>query len=262
MVEVIKDKQKNVSDRPRRDTSLKVKMNWWILAFFITLGVVVIQNFMFKRYVDLAQVNKEIVYMKLYPNGSWERTIYRRQDNQDFLPATVDMILKNFAKVRFGLYPPTVQHDYGQVGLYISGPLFQQFIAKKELGGFDAVKKVTDILSNVKNQDVITLKDIWIDHYDSVKARYSSNESEVIRTNMYYTKVTHDSQGRLKGQEAKILKMQWRLISKEELEQLANQSDEKVNILDYNPIGVEIVDYDEIDDPAGLNIVQEENTNQ
>ncbi|MCT7344361.1 hypothetical protein N5K55_37885 (plasmid) [Pseudomonas aeruginosa] len=44
-------------------------------------------------------------------------------------------------------------------------------------------------------------------------------------------------------------------MDKKELEELASKN---TKILDVNPIGLEIVDYEEIDDPAGIKATRSE----
>ncbi|OKO09701.1 hypothetical protein AM487_006355 [Pseudomonas aeruginosa] len=198
---------------------------------------------------EKASRNLEIAYVKLYPNGNREISYFKRQPYQEYLPATVDSLLKDFIRVRFGVFPATITRDYGQVGMFVSGALYQRFVDEEKNGGFDAVKKAAAIAAKEATEDRISIADIWIDHYDTVPAVFSNKSSEVVRTNIYYTKVSTSPQGFEKGRTAKIARLQWRLVDKKELEELASKN---TKILDVNPIGLEIVDYEEIDDPAGI----------
>ncbi|HBP1141566.1 hypothetical protein OFL22_33020 [Pseudomonas aeruginosa] len=237
------------SDQPRRDTKLQVTINWLLVAILVLVVAIVVLSVSLSSMAEKASRNLEIAYVKLYPNGNREISYFKRQPYQEYLPATVDALLKEFIRVRFGVFPPTITRDYGQVGMFVSGALYQRFVDEEKSGGFDAVKKAAAIAAKEATEDRISIADIWIDHYDTVPAVFSNKSAEVVRTNIYYTKVSTSPQGFEKSRSAKIARLQWRLLDKKELEDLASKN---TKILDVNPIGLEIVDYEEIDDPAGI----------
>lgn len=236
------------SGKPRLDAALKTT-NTWLLVVVIALAcVIAFQSYRNSMLADLAAKNVQIEYVKLYPDGTWQRSDFDHKERQEYLPATINGILKDYVQARYGVFPPTIKNDYGRVGLYISDALYKKFTDSEDKGGFDAITKAATIAANNKSSNRIEIKDIWINHYDEVNGVFANVNSSVVRTNIYYTKVTSSPSGVQVGlPEKKILKIQWRLIPKKELEALATKNPV---ILDHNPVGLEVVDSEELDDPA------------
>lgn len=236
------------SDKPRRDAYFKVAINWWTGISFVLAGVVVFQEFRVDKFQELAAKNIQLEYVKLYPNGTSERGEYVHRDVQDFLPNTIDHLLKHFITIRYGQNPSTIKQDYGEVGLFLADRLYGQFTAQVAQGGFGAVEKAATLTVNPQSKDKIEIHDIWVNNYDTIKGVITDHLDTVVRSNIYYTKVTINSVGVVTLREAKVAPLQWHLIPKDQLEKIVAKNPA---FLDINPIGIEIIDGDEQIDPAG-----------
>ncbi|WP_313480005.1 hypothetical protein [Stutzerimonas kunmingensis] len=254
MVDIIDDAEVSraqKSGKPRRDASFRVAINWWTGFAFVLLLVVVYQGFTISSLSELAAKNVQIEYVKLYPNGTSERGKYQKRDVAEFLPNTIDALIKNYIVKRYGVFPATIKQDYGEVGMFISDNLYKNFIAKEEEGGFDAINKAAALSVKPEQREIVRVENIWINHYDEVRGVVGGKQTDIVRSNVYYEKVKVSPSGEeVKGSRvAKVVPLQWHLIPLKQLEKLAA---ENPTILDHNPIGLEIIDSTEQDDPAGL----------
>lgn len=84
------------------------------------------------------------------------------------------------------------------------------------------------------------------DHYDSVPGVFGKQKGEVFRSNIYFTTTTKSPSGLvMKDGVKKMTARPRRLLPKEALEKKSTAW------LRANPIGLEIVQADVIEDPAG-----------
>lgn len=252
MTDLIEDKEAlrlQKTGKPRRDVADRIALNWWSLGFFgllVANGWLVYNNNVLS---ERAASNLQIEYVRLYPNGTSERGKYQHRAVQDFLPNTVDSLLKHYVQIRYGVRPATITADYGEVGMFLSDAMYNDFSKPEEKGGYDAAKKAAALSIKPEEKNRVVIEDIWINHYDTVKGVINNRSSEVVRTNIYYTKVTRTPAGTEVSREAKVLPLQWHFIPLDQLEKLAAKND---TILDVNPLGLEIIDGAEQVDPAGL----------
>lgn len=230
---------------PKQKADLRADRNRWFTAsLFQNLALIIAISFAWYAFKK-AENNTELVYVKLYPDGTADIGDFSPEDEQLYFRSTIDAAFERFTKTRYGLQPETIKRDYGEAGVFMSDPLYNDFISTQP-GGFNAAQKAAEIAAN-KNSDRVEIQWGFSDHYDKIPAVFDKQNGEMIRSNIYFTKITKTATGLVKpnGTEKLILRAQWRLLPKKELK------DRKPDWLRINPVGVEIVQADVIDDPAG-----------
>lgn len=233
------------SQTVNRFVSASVDRNrWYFVTVFLSL-VICGLGWGYYNLSKLAQVNRQIVWVKLSPDGTAQVTDFKPSDNQLFYTATVNSLLERFLKSRYGLQPETVKEDYKVADVFLSDPLHLEFVGAQP-GQFNAAQKVTDVTANPKAFDRVDIKWSFVDHYDAIDGLFDGKESKVVRSNVYFQRSTRLYGGQPKGPpERMIARLQWRLVPAETLRAAGN------DWLRTNPIGLEIVSYDVIPDPAG-----------
>lgn len=217
------------SEDPTMYALLKGERNrWFIIALTLVIGIIISVSFAW-RYANLANNNKELLYVKLYPNGTWEVVEYQAQDAQLYFKTTVDSLLASYAINRFGENPMTVTRDYGEASLLMDTALQNEFLSQE---GFYAAQKAADVQANPLRQVNIDWK--FNDHYDQIEGMANGLSTDIIRTNIYFTRTTNTAQN--KGEpENLMLRIQWRLLTKAELKEQSKE------FLKVNPIGLKII---------------------
>ena len=236
------------SEIPKSNAALRADRNRWYLVVIAMLCYCVYLQYQNHENFKLAQTNKELLYIKLDPTGNSEVTEFNPQDEQLYFKATIDQALERFLVARYSVNRETVRAEYGVAGVFMSEPMYADFISSQP-GGYDAAQKATDIENN-KNADRVDITWGFVDHYDAIPAVFDKKKSEVIRSNVYFTETTRSASGIVKqnGVKKKILRVQWRLLPKKEL------ATRTAKWLRVNPVGVEIIHQDVIEDPAGYDV--------
>ena len=204
------------------------RSRWFILSLSLVISVIIAISFAW-NYANLANNNKEIIYVKLYPDGSWENVEYNSQDKQLYFKTTVDSILAKYVENRYGLNPITVTRDFGEASLIMDSKLQHEFLSQD---GFNAAQKAND----VKNEPLHNIDIDWEfnDHYDQIEGFSNGLNTDVVRTNIYFTRTEKTKNGD-KEPEKLMLRIQWLLMPKSTLEK---QNKEFIKV---NPIGLKII---------------------
>nr|WP_012219844.1 VirB8/TrbF family protein [Vibrio sp. 23023]ABX77032.1 Hypothetical conjugal transfer protein [Vibrio sp. 23023] len=176
-----------------------------------------------------AMHNKEILFIKMMPNGTWQSVEYHAQDKQLFFKTTVDSLLARYAERRYGVIPATVAADYGEAQVFMDDNLRAQFLSPT---GYNAIEKAAKYAQNAHNDIKITWR--FNDHYDRVTGNVAGVETDIMRSNIYFTRTIH-IQGNPTKTTKMMLSVQWRLLPKTELEKQDKE------FLKVNPIGLIIV---------------------
>lgn len=237
---------KKETDIPHKSAALKADLfRWFIIAVTQSLAIAIAVLFCWYAF-EKANNNKEVVYVKLYPDGTSDVGEFTPKDEQLYFRSTIDAAFERFIKTRFGQMPNTIKRDYGEAGVFLSDPLYNEFVSSAP-GGFNAIQKAADVSANIKNADRIEITWGFSDHYDKIPAVFDKENGEAVRSNIYFTMTTKSAAGLMKqsGAVKKILRATWRLLPKAQL------AERKMDWLRVNPVGVEIIQYDLIDDPAG-----------
>lgn len=199
-----------------------------LFTILVGLILVVIIAMCFSWYAfEKAQNNKEIMFIKMFPNGTWENVTYKSQDQQLYFKTTVDSLLAKYTEKRFGVQPITIASDYGEAQVFMDNDLRTEFLSKS---GFDAVGKVQQY---AKSKNFI--KVIWKEnvHYDQITGQINGVSTRVFKTNIYFT-VDKVTSGQSKKSDMR-LSLSWRLLSKQELEK------QDKDYLRVNPIGLTVI---------------------
>lgn len=232
------------TDKPKQNSQLRAERNRWfvlcLLQVFAVIFSIAFAWYGFKK----AENNTELVYVKLYPDGTSDVDNFAPEDEQLYFRSTIDQAFETYIKSRYGQQPETIKRDYGMAGVFMSQPMYNDFVSTQP-GGFNAAQRAADISVN-RNADRIEIEWGFSDHYDKIPAVFDKKNGEVIRSNIYFTRTTKTATGLVKpnGVEKLILRAQWRLLPKKEL------ASKKKAWLRVNPVGVEIVQAELIEDPS------------
>ncbi|PXF32090.1 hypothetical protein WH50_06425 [Pokkaliibacter plantistimulans] len=199
--------------------------------------------------IDQVGKRTELLYIKMYPDGTSQVGTFEPQDRQLYFTTTVDAAFEKFIVGRYGVLPETIKRDYSEAAVFMSEAEYQRFITPEAKGGFGAVERVTDISSKINTTPRVEIKWRYSDHYDSIPSSFESGDGRIIKSNIYFTRINENAQGipLPDGTEQLVLRAKWRFLSKDELKEKAP------DWLRINPAGIEIVDYD---------IVSETNSDQ
>ncbi|MGR5488127.1 VirB8/TrbF family protein [Vibrio alfacsensis] len=217
----------------RRDEKplLRTERNRWFFAVLSFSVVFLVFAFLLFYAFEKAQNNKEVVFVKLEPNGAWSVVDYLPQDEQLYFKTTIDALLQRFAKARYGLNPETIETDWGEASVFMSKALADSFVSPR---GFDALGKIDAIRKLGNKADIDTSR--GVEHYDDVNWKQGDAESVVVRSNIYLTR-TLIKQGRKQAAEKLVLNVQWQLKDKTLL------ASDSMDVLRINPLGLTILSY-------------------
>ena len=210
----------------RQKAALRAERNRWF-AITLSLVLVLFLAIAFAWFAFLkANNNKEIVYVKLAPNGSWSIVDYQPQDSQLYFKTTIDSLLSRYATLRYQINPSTIAIDWSDAAIFMGESLKNDFLSSN---GFNAIEKAANIATS-RDTVTIELRD-GIEHYDQITAiQVDGSESNLVRSNIYLTRTTKRMGKSTK--EKLVLSLQWQLMDKYEL---ATQS---IEFLRLNPIGI------------------------
>ncbi|WP_234497880.1 conjugal transfer protein [Vibrio maritimus] len=197
----------------------------YILCVVLALSVSLALVFCFFAF-QKAQNNKELIYVKLAPNGSWSVVDYQPDDSQLYFKTTIDALLTRFAISRYGVTPATIADDWAEAKALMAPSMAAHFVSPN---GFNAIEKAASL---AKSRDNITIHVRNIEHYDQVTATDFSGQSRTrIRSNVYFSR-----ERSAQHSESLVLSLQWQLMDKRSL------SEESMSFLRLNPIGLQITD--------------------
>ena len=210
---------------------LRVERNRWFVAVLALCGVMALLLMLLWFAFVKAQNNKEVVYVKLEPNGGWSMVDYQPDDAQLFYKTTIDALLQRFALSRYAVTPETIETDWGEASVFMSPDVNAQFLSPQ---GFNALEKIEALRKNGQRA-VITI-DRGVEHYDQVAWKEGDASTSVVRSNVYLTRQI-EGNGRNPKPEHLVLNLQWRLADKSELAQRSMAS------LRLNPLGLTVLSY-------------------
>lgn len=221
-----------IPDENKDNARLRTERNRWFF-FCISLVVALIIGYvlLFMAFIQ-AQATKEILYVKLEPNGHWTTVEYKPQDSQLYFKTTIDTALQNFAISRYKVAPETIDTDWGEASVFMSEKLQSEFLDPR---GFDAIGKKAVLQ---KGGLRVEIKIRNVDHFDNVDWSFSPESTvSAVKSNIYLTR-TITKGGKKEDPEAVVLTVQWHLKPKTEL------TKQTTEIIRLNPIGLEILSYE------------------
>ena len=217
---------------------------WFVIALIMALISLVSVVFAIRAASEVQEV--KVVWVKMYPDGTWNTEFYDQNREKEFFQSTIDYLIRQWVIRRYSEIPVSIKNDYGFVYQFMSPVIQKEFLDKE---GFDAAKKASDISTSTSG----TLRKIKvrnISHYDSDKTNFGAYPGTLYRSNIFITQISFNSDGTKTGEEKLIVSLQWRIKSKKELMADDMFKKDSVGTLQSNPIGLEIIDYNIMNDSS------------
>ena len=217
---------------------------WFVIALVMALTALVSVVFAIREASEVQEV--KVVWVKMYPDGTWNTEFYDQNREKEFFQSTINYLIRQWVIRRYSEIPVSIKNDYGFVYQFMS-PVIQKHFLDKE--GFDAAKKASDISTSTSG----TLRKIKvrnISHYDSDKTNFGKYPGTLYRSNIFITQISFNPDGTKTGEEKLIVSLQWRIKSEEELMADDMFKKDSVGTLQSNPIGLEIIDYNIMNDSS------------
>jgi hypothetical protein len=239
---MVKLESKQTKKYPERLNVVAKLASGNIHSFYIIIlmGLISLTSIIFAMQESKQAANNiKVAWVKMYPNGTWDVEFYDEGRGPDFFQSTVDYILRQWVERRYSRLSRSVKEDFGYVNIFMSEKLKNDFV---DPNGFDAVEKAAEI-ANCSGCEELKLKvrNNGIDHFDSDKTTFGQYAGTLYRSNIFANKITVAKDGVEGKPEKVIVPIQWRIKSKEEI-----QADK--SILKQNPIGLEIMSYEILED--------------
>ena len=202
------------------------------VALLLALVVIVAQGFWIHAANSRAENNTELMFVKMYPNGSWDVDYRESGVEADFFPLTIDKLIQDYVDARYGVTPGIMRREFGFAALFMS-PQLQGWFLGTGKRQFNARQIAADLDESSMTENV----DIrFVDHFDISKAVFVRGNSDLYRTNVFIERTIIDSTGHPQGEPIKeVVTLHWRIKSVNELKGLSRAD------LRANPIGLEIM---------------------
>lgn len=204
------------------------------LLLVILVVVVLLQGYWINLANKRAETNTELMFMKMYPNGTWD-VEYRKSGNEsDFFPLTIDKLLQDYVEARYAVEPNVkyMRRNYGYALVFMAPQLAENFVGVGK-DQFNAPQKAIDIGEGKITEEI---KIRFVDHFDVASGVFVKGNSELYRTNVFIERKAFNSMGQLEGDPVnEVVNLHWRIKSIDELRNLTREQ------LRANPIGLEII---------------------
>lgn len=223
-----------------RDALLAADRNRW---FYVSVGLLVLCLLLGlqtmqanKRFAE----NVRVAWVKMSPSGTWDIEFHDESRGADFYPATIDYMLAQFVERRYSKVRNSIKTDYGFSLQFMAPQMARTFIDSEQ---FNAAGVVAEFLEQREGAETF-IKVGPIDHYDSDITNFAGSEGTLYRTNIFVTENKQNKDGSLAADPVpRIVSIQWRIKSKGEV------AGDK-NMLRINPIGLEVIKSEILDDPS------------
>lgn len=224
-----------------REASLSADRSKWFIATIVLAIVVAIQFIQNSSLASKLDENYKVAWVKMYKTGTWEVDIFEDDLNMEVLPATIDSLLSQWVERRFSELPETIRGDLGFANMFMATHVSREFLDPE---GFNAPQKVVDV-QKCKDCSRVKYEVGPIDHFDANTGNFGGAEDRVYQTNVFVDRVA--GIGSTAQRDKRIVRIKWRLLTPSELKVRVNQEGGQ-NWLRYNPIGLEVLGYEELDD--------------
>lgn len=188
--------------------------------------------------VEASRNSREVVWVKMFPDGKSEIEDFRPEDEQPVFVRTVNASLTRYVHARFKLHPETIRRDYAEAGVFMSQPLFSRFTDRT---AFNAVEKANTIAANPNTESRKDVSNVRLDHYDQIEGDFSGQKKPVVRTTITWDETAYSSAGRANNDaQARMMRITWTLLSRDEVSQ------KSTGWLNINPLGIVILSQEEL----------------
>jgi len=235
--------------QPLEGALLVVERTRWMAACLLALLVATISLVAYINANKQLQNNKELIYVRMHENGTWDVDFPEATRAVEFLPATIDSLISQFVIRRFQEIPYTIRYDYGFAQLFLDYKSAKAFLDPTQGNAVQRAAAIKDCTKcTEKHIEVRT-----IDHSSSERTEFGKVPGQLYRTTVFIREVSKDERGQIVGTpQMKIVPIHWRLMSKKEIEATVKEKD-GTTWLRNNPIGLQILDYQLLDDPSDTN---------
>lgn len=191
-----------------------------------------LQGFWINSANTRAETNTELMYVKMYPNGTWD-VEYRKSGNEaDFFPLTIDKLIQDYVIARYNVIPGSMRREYGFAATFMAPALHEWFTGAGQ-GQFNAPEKAED-LNGSKITEEVNIR--FVDHFDVSTGVFVRGNSDIYRTNVFIERAKKNSLGQQQGEAInEVVTLHWRIKSVKELKNLSRDD------LRANPIGLEVI---------------------
>lgn len=174
--------------------------------------------------------SRELLYVQMWGDGSYRVLESLPEDDKLINSRLIDSLLEKYIKYRYGLIPQTATADLGDATVFMSEQVYNDFKSEQ---GFNVSKVISEISTKT---NIVEIK--WRgtpDHYDSIEGTYNNKKRDILKSNIYITRIEKDPLGQEIKREYLIVRLQWFLKDKEELKHFTSDD------LRVNPIGLVIL---------------------
>ncbi len=228
-----------------RESFLSADRNQWFLVTLVLCGALAFVLYQYILLTQTSATHREVIWVKMYDNGTWDIEPHDNHASIDILEATVNSVLKQWVTRRFSQVPTTVLADYTYANYFLSPALTRDFTGAK---GFHAAQTAAEVQACLECP-VLTYAVRTLDHYDQEVGTFASGDGTFYRTHLFVTATRTAADGQVMKEEARIIRVQWRLMTPVEIHAVVSGKNGQA-WLDQNPIGLEITAYHDLDDPS------------
>ncbi len=216
------------------------------LYVLLVLSIIfnLLQGFWINSANTRAETNTELMFVKMYPNGTWD-VEYRKSGNEaDFFPLTIDKLIQDYVIARYNVIPGIMRREYGFSATFM-GPQLKEWFTGAGQGQYNAPEKAEE-LNSAKISEEVNIR--FVDHFDVTTGVFVKGNSDIYRTNVFIERIKKNNLGQQQGEPInEVVTLHWRLKSVKELKGLSRDD------LRANPIGLEVIKDTKVLDVSKVN---------
>ncbi|TDN48070.1 hypothetical protein [Scandinavium goeteborgense] len=230
-------------DKSNREASktknavLRTDRSILLVVVFIMVAVNIFMVYRAQQAVDDSRNSREVVWIKLLPDGTSVISDFKPENEQPVFLRTVNSGLSNFITSRYQVHAETIKKDYAEAGVFMGDSLFTAFT---DIHGFNATGKANTISAEPNKSERVDISNIKTDHYDQIDGDFSGTKKPVIRTTLAWDETNPSKSGDAVPVH-KMIRITWSLLSRKEISQKSNEW------LRLNPLGIVILSSQQLD---------------
>ena len=202
------------------------------VALLLAIIAIIFQSFYINAANKRAEMNTELMYVKMYPNGTWDVEYRASGTEADFFPLTIDKLIQDYVEARYSVRPGQMRREFGFAAIFMSPQLRGWFTGTGERQ-FNAKVQAEKLNAASLSEDIEVR---FVDHFDYSTGVFKRGNSDLYRTNVFIQRTVMDQLGNPQGDAVnEVVTLHWRIKSTNELKGLSRDD------LRANPIGLEIM---------------------